>query len=273
MRCQRSIAVIKTVTLVVIAIVALAAGVGVGYFGVGNHQTRTLSSTQYTTTTLTQVSPVTINTTTTLISTSTSIYVVPAGLELQASINATTISPGGKINLVAFVNNTLSRVNNVSAANVWMIRGLPVAVWSVCDFTLPVEFVLLLGNYSLDGLESIGTNETLQYACAEGFTVSYVAFQPDSFGANLTAAYSVSGGNHTMGPERLLANFTASGYWDPINSTEASQFPSPLLNGPGSGFTFPETSPRPQHAFVSGVYTLAVADEWGQVVVLHFTVT
>lgn len=76
-----------------------------------------------------------------------------------------------------------------------------------------------------------------------------------------------------MGPELLLANFTASGYWDPINSTEAFQIPSPLLNSLGSGFTFPEKAPTSQHAFVSGVYALAVAGEWGQVVVLHFTVT
>ncbi|MGH9920914.1 MAG: hypothetical protein ACRD6W_18855, partial [Nitrososphaerales archaeon] len=40
-----------------------------------------------------------------------------------------------------------------------------------------------------------------------------------------------------------------------------------------TGFQYPEVGPFAQHGFIPGLYTLAVADEWGQAVVLHFSVT
>jgi hypothetical protein len=37
-------------------------------------------------------------------------------------------------------------------------------------------------------------------------------------------------------------------------------------------FTYGATSPIPKHMFTPGVYTVAVADEWGDLAIEYFTV-
>jgi hypothetical protein len=69
----------------------------------------------------------------------------------------------------------------------------------------------------------------------------------------------------------MESNRTVSRYWNDmtINGFELNSTPV----GPnGATFGFPEVAPLGQTPFAPGTYTLAVSDEWGQIVVLPFTV-
>jgi hypothetical protein len=98
----------------------------------------------------------------------------------------------------------------------------------------------------------------------EGWNVDHVIFQPQSDQVNITGIYDVTGTNQTLGPFHLVLNFTTNGYWDLQNLSKE-------LNPPILGDQYP---PRAVDSipFVPGVYTVAVEDEWGQMVVLHFSV-
>lgn len=185
-------------------------------------------------------------------------------LELYLADNASTLKVGQKLNVVVSLNNTLATANSVAASKNWLFGGVPVALWPTCYFDTPAYAVVLRGNYTLQGLQS-AANVTFSVRCMEAVSVDHVIFQPSSSHANLTGIYDVSGANQTLGPFSLSLNFTTSGFWDLVNNSRQ-------LNPPIIGQQYP---PEPPIAtpFTPGIYTVAVADEWGQAAVLHFTVT
>jgi hypothetical protein len=190
------------------------------------------------------------------------------GLSLSLSINATSqreISVGQTLQVNLSLFNTLPRVNSVPASSDWPFQGVQVAFWPPCYVSLPVETVVLKGNYTLQGLQNALT-AILSGQCTLWTNVGHVVFQPTSSQANITGA---SYQNRTSGPFQLSVNFTTSGYWTlPPNPGGNGLVPFNTVVGPG------QYPPEPPEAtpFVPGVYTVAVCDEWGQAVVLHFTV-
>lgn len=99
----------------------------------------------------------------------------------------------------------------------------------------------------------------------EEVNVDHVIFQPASDRANLTGIYDVFNSNQTLGPFRLAQNFTIGGYWN-LRSL-AGELNIPIIGDNGNPNTPPDSA-----RFTPGTYTVAVADEWGQSVVMHFTV-
>jgi hypothetical protein len=198
------------------------------------------------------------------------------GLQLELSLNSTSISAGRALEIEAFLLNALPTENAVNTAIDWMPRGIPLAVWPVCDFEMPFEFLVLKGNYSLAQLR-ISDGMELQYVCTETASVDTVTFMPNSYAANLTLTGGPTSTTWKDGPYAIAAHFSIAGYWDPINQTEAGQDPSPVISppqgAPDSGFEYPQTFALAQHLFVPGIYTVAVSDEWGDAVLLHFQVT
>ena len=199
------------------------------------------------------------------------------GIELRASINATTITPGQKLNISIDLFNTFSQMNRPALTDDWEINGFPIAIWPPCTHSLPIEFAVLKGNYSLDALEAMDNSSSrtgpIQYDCLESFSVRTIAFQMDSDRVNLTETYKVGEDilNQYTIPYRLNTNFTVNGYWGyPLNILNSSD----LLTSVQSGFTFqyPEVGPVGSSTFIPGVYTVAIADEWGQTVILHLAV-
>jgi hypothetical protein len=98
----------------------------------------------------------------------------------------------------------------------------------------------------------------------EGGVINEVSFQPMSDQVHIAGNICVAHCNYeTLGPYRLEFNFTTTGYWDLQALT--SELNPPILGAltPGS---------LPSLPFAPGVYTIGVADEWGQAVVLHVTV-
>jgi hypothetical protein len=202
------------------------------------------------------------------------------GVELQASINVSTITEGQGLGISVTVFNNLTEINSVPAGNNWAIQGFPIAVWPPCNFILPIEFVVLKGDYGINALEAMATGSAVEIAvpnvCMEGSSVTHIVFMPKSSYAILHGPGPQGGGsgydpNQVVGSADLASKFTINGYWDyPLTYADSQDLQTPVTGG--VQFQFPEVGPVAAHSFVSGVYTLAVADEWGQVVILHFTV-
>ncbi|MDG6971109.1 MAG: hypothetical protein JRM74_00595 [Nitrososphaerota archaeon] len=188
---------------------------------------------------------------------------------MTVSANATKVDAGQAIDISLRLSNTRAAALTLPSASDWAFRGIPIAVWEPCVVTLPVEFLVLKGNFTVSQIIAGGNNLTISYTCAEATFINQVAFNPKSDFANVTGVYSQGGQNNTFGPYAMGTNFTLTGYWDQITPQEASPaFYSPSLDG----FAYPGIPPSPQHPFAPGVYTLAVADEWGDFGVLHFEV-
>lgn len=195
--------------------------------------------------------------------TSTAAVSSPDGLRLTAKVNATEIMVGQSLNVSLSIANTLPGVDSVKPSNVWLFHGVPVALWPPCYFGLPAQAAVVEGNYTLQDIQT-AANVTFSYMCMEGVTVDHVIFQPNSDQVNLTGIYDVTGANQSLGPFHMSLSFTTGGYWNLQNLSRE-------INIPIIGEQYP---PRPPAyvPFVPGEYTIAVADEWGQAVVLHLTV-
>ncbi len=183
------------------------------------------------------------------------------GLRLDLAYNTTILNPGQRLNVIVSLFNTLPSVNTVVTSNDWLFKGVPVALWPPCYYIMPVQAVVLKGNYTLQDLRTVA-NVTSDIVCMESVSIDHAIFQPSSTKANLTGIYDVSDTNQTLGPFLLSANFTTSGYWDLLSNSKE-------LNPPVLG---PLNPPPTAIGFVPGVYTVAIADEWGQAVILHVVV-
>ena len=145
-------------------------------------------------------------------------------------------------------------------------------MWGGCDGLEPIEFMIVKENFSLGELQAASVNSTYPgIFCVEGGGVTYVSFLPMSSNATTTGYFCIEScsPNHTSW--NLSTNFSVNGYWTyPLNSSEANDIYTPVDGG--VSYNFPEVGPIAQHPFIAGWYTLVVSDEWGQVVLLHFSI-
>jgi hypothetical protein len=285
---RRSVIVILALMLAAVVIVAAAA---VGYFAVSTSTATTTS--ESTTGSSTTQSTRSSNSTTAESSSSTwtqsfSTNSSEDGLMLSATVSPQSPTAGDQnLSIVISLSNGRSTPINISVSNDWTINGFPVAMWGACNGLEPIEFMVVRGNSSVEQLSSASANSSVYEAaryplgCAEGSSENYLEFQPNSSVANATGTFCGGACSPESHLWNLTSNFSVSGYWAyPINSSEAEDVSTPpnpecLSSGIPDciGFNYPEVGPFAQHAFIPAVYTLAVADEWGQTVVLHFAVT
>ena len=274
----------KTEAVVLVVAILVVGSFGLGYFvSITNRQGTTTVSTETTST------PSTVQ------SASSS---VAGGLVLSARVNTTTLQVGQSLRITVSLHNDLPKTMNLTpffpmnssfsngSLGDWVVNGFPVNMWGGCFAPLPVEFVIVKGNFSVAELQVASANtsvwqSTSQFWCVEGGWVSNLAFQPMSSVANLTGVectWRCFPDNH-IGVMPLNSSFTVNGYWAyPFNSSEAKD----ILRTPPQGctdnekcfaFNYPEVGPTAQHLFTSGWYTMVVADEWGQTVIIRFQVT
>ena len=161
---------------------------------------------------------------------------------------------GANITISAEETNLLSSENNVTAASNWSYPNSDLLCGAnepggnfEAGVYFPMEISVLQGNYEAGNYTS-GTAMTMQstgdeYACRGVVqAVQYYVFAPDSDNASFYFGSTKEGGYSAF--EEL----TTDGY----------------LTGSGSTSEF-----RP---FQPGTYTVLAEDEWGDVVLLHFTV-
>ena len=168
------------------------------------------------------------------------------GLELSLSINSTTIETGQAINVSLSLQNTLPRINNVSADWNWALSSLLNFSYSILPCPRWDTFRVFNGYYSQSNISSAAP--LYLWPIAEGYpscpfwNFSTYIFQPSSSTVNVSSTFPSNYDNSFSTAE----NQSLTGYYLPNQGT------------PGSN-KFPPPTPFPV-----GVYTIAVGDEWGQ---------
>ena len=188
------------------------------------------------------------------------------GIELSLSLNATSLGVGQALLINTSLYNGFPRPNTLSLNNnSWTFQGVPVGYWSPCYVnsyaTSAAELVVLRGYYVAQNISNEAmTRFSYAGTCHEFVSLDNVIFQSQSSLANLTGS-GLSNHLDQIGPLDLSTSYSASGYFLLGNST------SPVINGATAEDSYLATQP-----FTPGVYTVGVADEWGQSVILHFVV-
>jgi hypothetical protein len=166
------------------------------------------------------------------------------GLSITLSLNSTTYHPGEQISVTINEKNIFPIRNKIHGADKWPVEGLTL---SPCGTHYPFGISILQGYYEA---ESIGTVSPLQlfdpnafYSCPIVLAAIYYTFEPWSD----TAAIYTGHGSEPYSTN-MTAEVTASGFW----------------TGSRPSATFSN--------FIPGIYTVVGGDEWGALVILHFTV-
>ncbi len=208
-------------------------------------------------------------------------------IELQVSVNITTLHVGQSLSVTVALYNSLPTSNNISIPtrifSGFKVQGFPIAVWAGCYFPQPLQFVIIKGIYSEAQLEAASTNTSVpSIGCLESGIVHNVLFHPRSDVADLSGTFCTNGCFPLHATSlNLESNFTVNGYWGyPLNASEAQDILTPVHGcttippGGSCGISFqnPEVGPTAQSLFTVGEYTLIVSDAWGQVQLLYFIV-
>jgi len=193
------------------------------------------------------VNPPTTNTTTT-----TSDTVISAssnttnGLKLSLSVDATP-NIQHQISITLDETNVLSEINNIPVSDNWSYKGLGVAP---CDFTSPYGIAVFEGDYVASNL-STGTpltlyNPHITRLCPTNYPVISYSFQPSLDWAQVIE----NPANPLHNSQQMQYELTINGYWPDDNFSSNSQLTS----------------------FKPSVYTVVAGEEWGNLIILHFTV-
>jgi hypothetical protein len=162
------------------------------------------------------------------------------GLQLQVSINATSLAPGEPLQISISECNALSAGNNVTSATNWKGNGLTIGACPNIN-VLPFGVAVIQGSYNAQNI-SQGTPLELFGAvpCAQLIRfISGYDFLPDSNNA------AIMPGGNTASPTPMETTETVNG-----NYTRGFQLtPFPI-----------------------GTYTVVAGDEWGGLEFLYFTV-
>jgi rhodanese-related sulfurtransferase len=162
------------------------------------------------------------------------------GLQLQASVNTTTLTPGETLQINVSEYNTLSTDNNVLTATNWGVNGLTIGACPNIN-VLPFGVAIFQGNYNAHNI-SQGTSLELFAAvpCAQLMRlITGYDFLPVSSNA------AIMPGGDLKSPTLMSAIETVNGIYT-------------------QGF---QLTP-----FSSGIYTVVAGDEWGDLEFLYFTV-
>jgi len=171
-----------------------------------------------------------------------------SGLRLRLSVSPTLVAEGGSVLVNVSLFNTLPTPVTLAPGNLNFTVG-------PCS-QLPLGIGLLSGNYGSGNLSQGQPLDIYQpgyYNCPALFNVAEWSFSPMSDNVTLVSEQPAGTGNYTTlenmwTQPAAAADLKLSGYWP---SSSAGQ-PTPF--GPG-------------------VYTLVAEDEWGDIVIVHFSAT
>lgn len=164
-------------------------------------------------------------------------------IDLQLSVNS-----GGGLIVTIDEHNTLDRVNNVTASDIWPIPAYELGPgYGGCDANyVPVGFAVLRGNY---GPGNLTEAPPLILSVQPILFCPYFAPTPwyvfDALGNSAIEREFSSTRNETISYSE-----TITGYWTGAFPSESTWF----------------------NTFLQGRYTAVAVDEWGQTAILHFSV-
>ena len=162
------------------------------------------------------------------------------GLQLELSINTTSITPGEPLQIAISEYNTHSTGNNIAAATNWEINGLTIGACPNIN-ELPFGVAIFQGNYNAQNISQGNPLELFgAVPCAQLIRlITGYDFLPNSNNAAI-----MPGGDVAL-PTAMATNETVNGTYT-------------------QGFQLNPFSP--------GIYTVVAGDEWGTLEFLYFTV-
>jgi hypothetical protein len=168
------------------------------------------------------------------------------GLGLTLSLNSTTYHPGEQVTVTINEMNILPIRNKIHAASRWPIEGLTLTPCGTLSYPFGISF--LQGYYDAKDVGGITPLQVFDanvlYSCPVPLAAVSYDFQPWSDVAGVYIGYGWPPWSTNM-----TAQVTSAGFWV-----------GGCCNATFSNFT-------------PGIYTIVGGDEWGALVVLHFTVT
>jgi len=265
--------------LAVLVVAALGAGYLAGNSGL--QAGTSMSTTQIRTTANTEVA-----------SESNATTVGSDGLRLSTAINSTQVAAGQSLNISVSLVNILSTPVSLQQGGRagflpgnWTYYGVPVSTWPECTpsvfffgWQFPIEILVLNGNYTAQQLTSLANVSLSAGPCeaGEGTTaVPTYTFEPDSELVNITYFADGGAGFGKVGIFPAATSFVLGGYWNlaSLQKNVTGDFSNPdyvydyCISAVSQVCEIPQSSP-----FYPGAYTIGVSDEWGQFIVLHFSV-
>jgi len=170
------------------------------------------------------------------------------GLSLTLSLNSTTYHPGEQISVTINEKNILAVENNIHGADRWPVQGLRLGP---CRTVYPFGISILQGYYDAKNVAAIAPlqlfDPNAMYSCPAILAAVYYDFdfQPWSDVATIYLdnfePYSIN----------MIATVTSAGFW-----TVTHGHPTWIFSN-----------------FTPGIYTIVGGDEWGALVILHFTIS
>lgn len=236
--------------------------------------------------TVTAIAPTTTTQTTvqTVVQTS-SIYLSPqavdslnttSGLQLELALNTSVIfahpvanNESGAILVLVSLLNTLATSNNLTASNGWALPDLSPGMCS--DYNQPFGIDVMKGYYTSSNVSSASPLQLFAPSfCPVYFPPAYFVFDPKSNYVNTvssprTSIQLVTSSTSTFTRTTLTENVNPLGDAEreiPLSGYCCTEVP----NANGTSFTYGSIP------FTVGTYTVAGGDEWGDLVLLHFTV-
>ena len=169
------------------------------------------------------------------------------GLELSLRLSNATFSPGQSVSVNITESNTENITNTVASESHFPLSGMALGPCGTMNY--PFGISLFQGYYDQGNLSLLANQSSLElyqpgvYACPAMFVVNGYSFQPQSDNASL--------GTTSTGAISIPMT-------DAVNT-----------NGSWTGRTMGSTF----HEFQPGVFTVVAGDEWGDVAIVHFTVS
>jgi hypothetical protein len=166
-------------------------------------------------------------------------------LSLTISLNSTTYNSGEQICVNIEEKNILPTENEVHAASNWPVHGLTL---TPCGrFYYPFGIAILQGYYGSENVTGATPLEIFDpnvlYTCPAIIAAVSYDFSPWSNSADVYNGYEFMPWSVNM-----TTRVTSGGFW-------TGSYPNAIFSN-----------------FTPGIYTVAGGDEWGALVILHFTV-
>jgi hypothetical protein len=176
------------------------------------------------------------------------------GISFSLSVNSTTLRNGNAISVTLIIRNILSKTNNLSSDYNWSSPVLLDFGASTLQCPSWDNFVILNGYYSASSLFSAGKPLFLwpvTHSCP-AFNLRQLEIRPSSTNATV---YAEMAGNSSVYESDLAYESTLRGFYTSQEPCACSNTTSPSLTN-----------------FPDGAYTIVAGDEWGQMLILHFSV-
>ena len=170
-------------------------------------------------------------------------------LSLSLSLDSMTYKPGKNVSIILDETNALSTANNVLVSDNWPYNHLHS---DPCDFISPFGIAVFKGDYTSSNF-STATPLTIYdphatRLCTTNYAINSYSFQPSNDMADIIENSNPNPSNYS---QQMKYEVTINGYWPDNNYYSNSRLTK----------------------FSPGVYTVVGGDEWGALVILHFTVS